>query len=367
LAELLVVIAIIGILTSMALMTLYGVREDARDKRTRAIITKINEHVMRHWESYRTRAIPVRIPAGTDPRTAAALRLNAVRELMRMELPDRLTDLRLRDPSAAWAWVNPPVPVATAATYYAQTPVWLTSPPSLWLTYQRRIATNAALGKTWTTQHEHAECLYLILSAMRDLDGTALDSFQEEEIGDTDDDGMPEILDAWGRPIYFLRWAPGFVSDLQDTEKRFFGDAKAYPADPFDPVRVDPRWDNNDNSAGSRLDDPFALYPLIYSAGRDKRYGVVRKDYDPTTTPPTDVELTYYDTHRSPYDSAVPNTTIYPPLAAMPFPPWPTAIWPSRPMNDPYVILPTSGDYIGRKFINGDGDDDITSHLIQVQ
>ena len=93
LAELLVVIAIIGILTSMALMTLFGVREDAREKRTRAIITKINEHLMRHWEGYRTRAIPVKIPPRAEPRFAAARRLNAVRELMRMELPDRKTEM----------------------------------------------------------------------------------------------------------------------------------------------------------------------------------------------------------------------------------------------------------------------------------
>ncbi len=122
-----------------------------------------------------------------------------------------------------------------AQPYYVATPVWLTSPPTAWLTYQRRIATNAAAGYTWTTRHEHSECLYMILSAIRDLDGTGLDSFNEQEIGDTDQDGMPEILDGWGRPIYFLRWAPGFISDLQDPNNR--------QPDPFDPVRVDPRWD----------------------------------------------------------------------------------------------------------------------------
>ncbi len=178
---------------------------------------------------------------------------------------------------------------------------------------------------------------------------------------------MPEILDAWGRPIYYLRWAPGFVSDLQDPAKRITGDQKVFPGDPFDPVRVDPRWDNNDDTPDSRLDDPFALFPLVYSAGRDKKFGVVRKDYDPMTSPATDVEVTYYATHLNPYDAAVPNTGLFPFLTGMPFPPWPSGVWPSRPMNDPYVILPTSGDYIGRKFINGDGDDDITNHLIQVQ
>ncbi len=87
---------------------------------------------------------------------------------------------------------------------------------------------------------------------------------------------MPEILDPWGRPIYFLRWAPGYASDLQNPSRR--------EPDPFDPLRVDPRWENNDgHRSEDELDDPFALYPLIYSAGRDKQYGVVRKDYDDST------------------------------------------------------------------------------------
>ncbi len=117
-----------------------------------------------------------------------------------------------------------------------------------------------------------------------------------------------------------------------------------------------------------RLDDPFALYPLVYSAGRDKKYGVVRKDYDPMTTPATDVELTLLLRRIGhPYDTRRAQCGLVPIAPVFPFPPWPTAIWPSRPMNDPYVILPTSGDYVGRRFINGDGDDDITNHLILVQ
>ena len=71
---------------------------------------------------------------------------------------------------------------------------------------------------------------------------------------------MPEILDPWGKPIYFLRWAPGFASDLQDPSRR--------APDPFDPLRIDPRWASDD------AEKPFALFPLVYSAGRDRDYGV---------------------------------------------------------------------------------------------
>ena len=134
---------------------------------------------------------------------------------------------------------------------------------------------------------------------------------------------------------------------------------------------MDPRWENNDDTPESRLDDPFALFPLIYSGGRDRLFGVVRKDYDPSVTPPTNVDVFYQLTHASPYDSATLNPILYPYAASFPPPPWPSpdwpAIWPSRPTNDPYVILPTSGDYIGRRFVNGNADDDITNHLPEVR
>ena len=38
----------------------------------------------------------------------------------------------------------------------------------------------------------------------------AMEQFSQSEIGDTDHNGYPEFLDGWGKPIFFLRWAPGF-------------------------------------------------------------------------------------------------------------------------------------------------------------
>jgi hypothetical protein len=64
------------------------------------------------------------------------------------------------------------------------------------------------------------------------------------------------------------------------------------------------------------------------------------------------------------------NPALYSFAPQFPPPPWPSAtgLWPSRPTNDPYAIMPTSGDYIGRKFVtNNFGDDDITNHLLEVR
>jgi len=93
-----------------------------------------------------------------------------------------------------------------------------------------------------------------------------LDYFKESEIGDVDGDGLREILDPWGNPIEFLRWAPGFVSDLQPH------DPVASP-DPFDPLDMDRP------SGGPR--ENYRLVPLIYSAGPDGIYDVVSDDNPP--------------------------------------------------------------------------------------
>jgi len=211
----------------------------------------------------------------------------------------------------------------------------------------------------------------MILAGIREADTTGLEAFEDSEIGDTDNDGMPEILDPWGRPIYFLRWAPGYVSALQDPQRR--------EPDPFDPLRVDPRWENNvDGDITTQRDDPFALYPLIYSGGRDREFSVVLKDYD-DSTPPNYIDITYARTDQTNYlglnyAEAMLNPTLYSSYTPYPTAPWLSGslIWLSRPKNDPYMILPTSGDYIGRilgtrDFANTGTTDDITNHLLEVR
>ena len=76
---------------------------------------------MERYEGYRTRAVPIKIAVGTDPRTAAFLRLTALRELMRLEMPERISDLcdaaELNDLQADLALnaINPNPTAKTAA------------------------------------------------------------------------------------------------------------------------------------------------------------------------------------------------------------------------------------------------------------
>jgi len=135
--------------------------------------------------------------------------------------------------------------------------------------------TVAGAASTWSPENQQAECLYLILATSQEGEESGLDSFSPSEIGDIDNDGMPEILDAWQRPIMWIRWAPGFLSDRQTTSDPSFTqpDAISSGPDPFDPLRLDPRWTDAD-PPGQRKNDPFMLYPLIYSAGADGIYEI---------------------------------------------------------------------------------------------
>lgn len=287
LVELLTVIAVIGVLASMVLFALFSVQETARGKRTRAQIAKIHELISGRWESYRTRPLPIRIPPGTSPRQAAWIRLMAMRELMRMELPDRISDLAPGGGDPMYQ---------NYKDFKAMNLPKLSSP--LFRAYQRRIqqvlpgnwknrildygipdlrATTGAGAGMWTPQYEGSECLYMILATIQDGDTNGLDFFRDHETGDVDADGMPEILDGWGQPIDFIRWAPGFLGDsastiqFGDQAPLADGDAGQGNGDPFDPLKVDPRWRDKTIS-----NDPFALFPLIYSMGADGTGGIAR-------------------------------------------------------------------------------------------
>src|SRR5688500_2604373 len=93
LTELLIVFMIIAILAGMALSALSGAAEMARANRTQAIITKLDQLIMEKWDGYRTRAVPMRNTNIDNPRVFATNRLNVLRELMRMELPDAYNDI----------------------------------------------------------------------------------------------------------------------------------------------------------------------------------------------------------------------------------------------------------------------------------
>ncbi|NLE38291.1 MAG: type II secretion system protein, partial [Pirellulaceae bacterium] len=240
LIDLLVAVTIIAILATIGLGALNSARESARVAKTQATVTKLHYLIMNKYDSYRTRRLPINT-VGMNPNVAARARLNAVRDLMRMEMPDRFTDI-------------------------TDGPLTGITQPSLSLRYRRIVA--AATGAT--DEHGAAECLYLIVSAIPG----AMEQFHSNEIADVDNDGLPEFIDAWGNPIRFIRWPAGFYAHAEhdfhgDSELQFGPDPlpcgdpnPKYQPDPFDPTKQAP--------------GDFALFPLVYSAGPDEEYDINR-------------------------------------------------------------------------------------------
>src|SRR4030095_12893269 len=67
LIELLFVMVILGILAAIALGGLSAAAAQARVERTRSIIAKLNQLITDKYESYKTRAVPIKIAAWVRP------------------------------------------------------------------------------------------------------------------------------------------------------------------------------------------------------------------------------------------------------------------------------------------------------------
>ena len=242
LAELLVVITIIVILAGIVLGALNAARETARQSKTESIIARLNAVIMQKYDSYRTRRVPIST-AGQGPKVAAQMRLNALRDIMRLDLPDRLSDIHWNQ-EAGNTDPDDDVPPTSGIQRTVSSEVYLNFFNS----------TPQDTAKDWTP----AECLYLIVAY--GMPGRLKD-FSQDEIGDIDEDGWPEFHDGWGRPIMFLRWAPGFSYELDNNvDSQIQSGNPTTDHDPFDPHGVDP--------------DAFHLIPLIYSGGPDKKFDI---------------------------------------------------------------------------------------------
>lgn len=336
LVELMVVILIIGILASMFMLALSRATQTSKIARTRSLIQKMHNMVMARWDSYRTLRLPIaaEAKAGVNPaefdasneqerfrQNVARRRMFAMRELLRMEMPDRYEDLTFQ-PSVL-------VMPGTSTPFR----------PYLWSTYRRRIAQAAAARgvdsgsidgymQTCAERYESAECLYLILTCGIDDSSVATEHFSPNDFGDADADGMPEFKDSWNNPIEFIRWAPGFISPMQPLFRYSKSDPRAsifhsqqpedpdHPNtivshwqvkydtvmdendrtktreklvvidqdDPFNPLRVGPLADTAAEKKWSRSsrwrpgdmppENGFILIPLIYSYGLDQTSGI---------------------------------------------------------------------------------------------
>ena len=284
LVEILVVIVILGIMGAMVTTAVSGVTSTAKQSRTKNIIAIVDSVLAEHHENLKYRPLPVEIPlmwkeldkrdASSDTgtlgyevllREASRIRLMMARDLQRMELPDRYTDI-LQGPTdlyaAATLLKKVDGKIKAMRSDKSQRLAFRVefSGTSKQYVYQRRIGDKTAHPEFRT--HQGAECLYLIMASSFVGGAPALDAIPTANIGDTDEDGMPEILDGWGKPLRFVRWPIGYLYDKEALID------KSKPED-HDMFLCDYAYDN------PGLEKPWSIKPLVFSCGSDGESGLI--------------------------------------------------------------------------------------------
>jgi prepilin-type N-terminal cleavage/methylation domain-containing protein len=266
LVELLVVIMIIAILSSLTLAGLSGVRQRAREDKTKSTIRKIDAVIRPMYDSYRTRRVRIDSTQFSNPRDAAIEKLRQLRVLMTREMPDSWLDVV--DPATL---PSPPLVTTSAAERrYVQHYLQLAS------SSPRFTQTNPGNGETFRDLFASAETLHMIVS-LGGFEADALEFFRPDEIGDIDKDGALEFHDGWGRPLMFIRWPVGYPMPFSmatpgtlplDTVPEEFATATdvVRVPDPMDPWKV---TTTGTSGTPATFFDP-ALLPLIYSGGPDE-------------------------------------------------------------------------------------------------
>ena len=333
LVELLVAITIIGLLAGLVFGALQRAGGTAKIAHTKSTIAKLNASLMDRWDSYRNRRLPInpanilaaikatngaaypyvqsqvgfgsvapppggsmvtrRAPslgAASDPLATpynsasyptslqvSAVRLLAMRELMKFEMPQHFDE-----------FIGNFVPATAPGGFTLRGTNVLTAAPPIATSYLAAVNTASLNGASFAQikANDSAECLYLILTIGSTDSGLFGEQLPNQDIGDVDGDGLPEFQDAWpvalnsfapkgpgNSPIDFLRWAPGFMSALQEnpTIPNSYEFSVSHH-DYFDPLKLDVPMGTNGSPRG------FRLTPLIYSAGPDGQWAL---DYGP--------------------------------------------------------------------------------------
>lgn len=244
LVELMVVLVILSIVGSLTLAGLNVARQRSKADATKTTISKLNEIIVPQFNDYLDRRVTV---SGSTASQIALSRLTNIRSLLVREMPD------------SWDDVFNSVAIANTGT-----PAVIRTAPVRAYAAAKGAMLLASGSSRPTDIFGNAECLYLIISRSG-FDPYAIEQFRSDEVGDADGDGALEFHDGWKRPIRFLRWAPGFTSDLQPTTVM----------DPFDPSSV----------SGPPPD--AALVPLIFSSGPDGSTATSETDGYGITGPPS--------------------------------------------------------------------------------
>lgn len=244
LVELLATLVVLSILASLTLSGLLVARARAKEARSISTIRKLSEVILPYYEQYETRR-PVLLQTITAALLAspqgranyATAKQIALRRLMTLELPERINDVSVTTAGAgSMTWTGG----------VGGVPVSLTEIPPVARRYQSLITADTSRIGLW----DAGELLHLIVTRGPVADPDIIAHFRDDEIADSDRDGLPEFVDGWGRGINFKRWPIGFASPVQPID----GTSR--------------------NIDGLVSPNGHRMVPMIYSAGNDGQFAI---------------------------------------------------------------------------------------------
>lgn len=238
LVEMLVVIAIIAIMASMAFVVLGRTGEAAREASTKSALKILNASIRERLEAYHDLTASM---IYSDPDTPAKTK----NRLFRSEY-ERFLSLYRR------VYPNPPQFFEQPAEVYVRKTMFkslfpqriedlygyngvldgstlIDDSPILARMFDRSSGSAVPITGSWYQRNidddrtESSELLYLVLTSgdIYGLPTSDLDGIDQGLIGDTDNDGNLEFLDAWGQPLQFYNWPTRLIKDNGATYSGF--------------------------------------------------------------------------------------------------------------------------------------------------
>jgi prepilin-type N-terminal cleavage/methylation domain-containing protein len=306
LLELLIVVAIMAILMGLSFVAFQGLGDQAKEEATNATIQKINQLLEDRREKFeRSISIPNSVRQrnaikgvmklltdgnffafdSTSPEVLILAKKTAYLFDFPQQMVERTTlgDTSTNVPGNLPAKIpNMPDSVYTRIAYASARQELIndgnaTPTEAQILTRAQRKWVGGTDGTRTFSGHrpdtESAELLYYFLSTGGDFGAASIasDRFTNEEIEDTDNDGLPEFVDAWGAPLRYYRWPTllidpsmrgvAFVPDLSVPTDNT--DVRQRPADPANMREVNA----DERSVASRMFKGLPARPYILPGG----------------------------------------------------------------------------------------------------
>ncbi len=310
LIELLVVISIIGFMSGMFLVAYRGALQETNAQKTRITIQKISEVLSARMDEYAsypislqnlnapigaisgnaTAAIPVGNPNFESPTILLErARLLSLRNIISMEMPDHPDDIRFSSkwptfPTLAQHANSLRRSLATGLVVNGTAVIVENKATSRVLGLLRRLA---AAAQPWDALNANAELLFLVVEDSQVNGSNAIEIFGKSEIGDVDGDGLNEFIDAFGRPIQWIRWPAGFEGIAKyhpdmlgpDIIRGIGANIRVTIAsDSLDRLGVDPgmsrHFETGPQSTWELFKPGPGTIPLVVSAGQDNSFGI---------------------------------------------------------------------------------------------